>query len=63
MVARAGQDFIKVKPIKQHQGDATKGLHRGVLIDEVIIGILADVLLRYSDKWILITYESLLHAP
>lgn len=36
MAARAGQEFIKVKPIKQHRGDATKGLHGGILIDEVI---------------------------
>ena len=60
IIAQAGQDIIIVRPIRYQQGDVIRGLYGKVLLDEVTVDILADVLLRYSDKWSLITYKSLL---
>ncbi len=38
------------------------GLYGRALLDDVTVNILAVVLIRYSDKWLLITYKSLLQS-
>ncbi len=60
MITWPGQGVALVKPVKYRRGSAIRGFYGRALLDGVTVDILADVQLKYSDGWVLITYESLL---
>ncbi len=54
------QGIDMLKPVKWREESTIKGLYGRVLLDGVLVDIMADVQLKYLDKWMLFTYEKLL---
>jgi len=46
--------------IRWREESIIRGLYGRALLDKTVIDIMADVQLKYSDKWILFTYRKLL---
>ena len=49
-----------LKPVRWRKGSTIKGFYGRALLDGMLVDIMADVQLRYLDKWMLFTYEKLL---
>ena len=56
------QGIDMLEPVRWREESTIKGLYGRALLDGVLVDIMADVQLKYLDKWMLFIYEKLLHA-
>ena len=54
------QGIDMLEPVRWREGSTIRGFYGRVLLDGVLVDIMADVQLKYLDKWMLFTYEKLL---
>ncbi len=54
------QGIDMLKPVRWRKGSTIKGFYGRALLDGMLVDIMADVQLKYLDKWMLFTYEKLL---
>ncbi|MEB3779073.1 MAG: hypothetical protein GSR85_02405 [Desulfurococcales archaeon] len=50
------QGIDMLEPVRWREGSTIRGLYGRVLLDGVLVDIMADVQLKYLDKWMLFTY-------
>ncbi len=54
------QGIDMLEPVRWREGSRIRGLYGRALLDGVLVDIMADVQLKFLDKWMLFTYEKLL---